>query len=129
MSADLVRLRNSQGADEANIEGHSFPRQPDGTFIVPEDVALQLLGVPAGFFRATPDQPPTRKLSMDFLALTPSGDPHPHAQFHVGNARYESESDGIVRDVAPNHAVHLLNSGAVPLTPPSWVDPRVVVGK
>jgi hypothetical protein len=62
---------------------------------------------------------------VDFLAINTNGDPAPHAQFSVG--RYEADESGIVHDVAPNHAAHMLNSGCIPLPPPGWVDPRPVI--
>jgi hypothetical protein len=126
----MKKLKNNRGADEANVDCVSYPRQADGSFLVPESVALQLLAVPAGFYRAAHDEPQPRNRFMDFLALTPTGDPAPHAQFHVGvGGRYEANEHGVVNDVLPNHAVHLLNSGAVPLPPAGWVDPRPVTIK
>jgi hypothetical protein len=125
--SDLVALKNNRGSDEANVNGRSFPRQPDGTFRVPEDVALQLLAAPAGFARADDEQPTLEKaMTRDFLALDPAGNPQPSAQFEVGGpgGKYEADEHGIVHDVAPNHAVSLLACGAVPLAPAGWVDPR-----
>jgi hypothetical protein len=128
--SDLVALKNNRGADEANVHCVSYPRQPDGTFLMPEDVALQLLGVPAGFYRATADDHPLETtMTRDFLALDANGNPQPGAQFEVGvGGRYVADDFGIVSGVAPNHAVNMIASGAVPLLPPSWIDPRPVGG-
>lgn len=53
-----VRLRNSQGADEANVNGVSYPRRSDGYFYVPEEVAQRLTSTPSGFFRAEDNDRP-----------------------------------------------------------------------
>jgi hypothetical protein len=66
----------------------------------------------------------------DFLALDSNGNAQPGAQFEIGVAgRYVADSNGIVSGVLPNHASSLLNSGAVPLLPPGFVDPRIVATK
>jgi hypothetical protein len=39
MTESLVRLTNNQGADEANLENHSFKVRPDNCFIVPRHIA------------------------------------------------------------------------------------------
>jgi hypothetical protein len=130
--SDLVVLRNSHGADEANVNGRSFPRQPDGLFYVPEDVALQLLALPAGF-AAAPDEPTleTSTMTRHFLVLDPAGNPHPHAQLEIGGpgGTYEADEFGIIRAANMNHAAGLLVCGAVPLLPVGWLDPRVTPAK
>jgi hypothetical protein len=89
--------------------------------------------VPAGF-AATPDEPTLEipfMTTRDFLALDANGNAQPGAQFEIGgpNGRYQADEHGIVSGVAPNHSAHMMNSGAVPLLPPSWVDPRPVAVK
>jgi hypothetical protein len=123
MSDDLVVLRNSHGADEANIECVSYPRQPDGTFLMPEIVALKLLSTPAGFFRATPnDDQPTRQMTMDFLGT-------PFMNYEIGGRRFDADENGIIADVPAGNFGGLLNMGCVPLPPAGWVDPRPVAVK
>jgi hypothetical protein len=114
-----TRLRNSHGSDEANVNCVSYPRQPDGTFLVPEDVAQRLLATPAGFYRAAADEQSTLETSMDFLGT-------PSMHYEVGGRRFEADADGIIADVPPGNYAALLNMGAVPLPPAGWVDPRPV---
>ena len=64
---------------------------------------------------------------MDFLALKPAGAAHPFAQIDIGRQVYTADSSGIFHGVKPNDAQALLNSGACPLPPPKWADPRPVV--
>jgi hypothetical protein len=40
---------------------------------------------------------------MDFLALTPAGEPQPHAQFDIGGKTYSADANGAVHGVKPNH--------------------------
>jgi hypothetical protein len=117
--SDLVVLRNSHGADEANVGGKSFPRQPDGTFRVPEDVALQLLAVPAGFAPAPDDHPTleTSTMTRDFLGT-------PGMNYEVGGRRFDADANGLIYDVPPGNYGALLNMGCIPLPPAGWVDPR-----
>ena len=50
---NLVRLKNAQFADEANLNNTSYRIHPDGAFYVPPDVADQLCGDGrSGFYRA-----------------------------------------------------------------------------
>jgi hypothetical protein len=53
---DLVRLRNSAGADECNCRGVSYRVSKWGTFLVPEADLEPLLRI-GGFYRATPNDP------------------------------------------------------------------------
>jgi hypothetical protein len=64
---------------------------------------------------------------MDFLALTPTGQPQPNAAFDIGGKTYVADSSAIVHRVAANHTHGLLNMGAVPLPPSGWKDPRLVI--
>jgi hypothetical protein len=52
----LVALVNNRGADEANVNGRSFPRHADQRFYVPADVAQALLALPGGFAAAPDDR-------------------------------------------------------------------------
>jgi hypothetical protein len=118
-----TRLRNSRGADEANVGGVSYPRQPDGTFLMPEDVARQLLATPAGFYRAAhDDQLERREMKMDFLGT-------PYMNYEVGGRRFEADENGIIAGVPPGNYSALLNMGCCPLPPVGWVDPRPVTVK
>ena len=115
-----TRLRNSRGADEANVNCVSYPRQPDGTFLVPEDVAQSLLALPAGFYLAAPDDHPEHgEMKMDFLGK-------PFMLYEVGGRRFDADEHGIIADVTPGNYGALLAMGAVPLPPAGWVDPRPV---
>jgi hypothetical protein len=128
MSDDLVALVNNRGASEANVNCVSYLAGVEGIFHVPADVAQALLALPAGFARADDEQPTLETtMTRDFLALDPAGNPQPHAQLEVGgpSGRYEADDFGIISDVAPNHSAHMLNSGAIPLPPAGWIDPRV----
>jgi hypothetical protein len=58
MTDALVVLKNSAGADEANVNGVSYARHADGRFYVPEEVAQRLTGTPSGFYRAAKDDHP-----------------------------------------------------------------------
>ena len=50
---NLIRLKNSQFADEINYANVSYRIHPDGAFYVPEDVAHALCGDGrSGFYRA-----------------------------------------------------------------------------
>jgi hypothetical protein len=49
--SDLVRLKNLQGADEANIDGVSYRPMPDGSWLIPRQ-HLQHLAHTGGFFEA-----------------------------------------------------------------------------
>jgi hypothetical protein len=121
MSESLVVMRNSRGSDELNVAGKSFPRQPDGTFQVPEDVAQATISLPAGFYRATPDEPTFRKHTMiDVLGS-------PNMQYEIGGRRFEADENGIIANVPLGNHVGLLAMGAIPLPPAGWVDPRVAV--
>jgi hypothetical protein len=118
-----TRLRNSHGADEANVNCVSYPRQQDGTFLVPEDIAQRLLATPAGFYRAAADDHPKHgEMKMDFLGT-------PYMNYEVGGRRFEADANGIIKDVPPGNYAALLNMGACPLTPAGWVDPRTVTVK
>jgi hypothetical protein len=64
---------------------------------------------------------------MDFLAITPAGDVQPFANIDVGGKTYVADSNGVISGVAPNHCQSLLVCGAVPLTPPKWVDQRPLI--
>ena len=44
MTDALVVLKNSAGADEANVNGVSYARHADERFYVPEEVAQRLTG-------------------------------------------------------------------------------------
>jgi hypothetical protein len=131
MSDDLVALVNNRRADEANVNGRSFPRHADRRFYVPADVAQALLALPAGFAAAPDEQPIIGIKQMDFLALDPAGNPQPFAQLEVSgpSGRYQADEHGIIHDVKSNHAGSLLVCGAIPLTPAGWVDPRPVTIK
>jgi hypothetical protein len=119
--SDLVILKNNRGSDEANVNCISYQRHPDGTFLVPEDVARALLAMPAGFYLAAHDEQPTLEtLVMDFL-----GKPAMH--YEVGGRRFEADADGIIADAPPGNYAALLNMGAIPLTPRNWVDPRKTI--
>jgi hypothetical protein len=121
MTDDLVALKNNRGADEANVDCVSYPRQPDGTFLMPEDVAQSLLALPAGFYRAAPDDDrPTRQMTMDFLGT-------PFMSYEIGGRRFDADENGIIADVPPGNFGALLNMGAIPLPPPGWVDPRKTI--
>jgi hypothetical protein len=118
---DLVALKNSHGSDKANVNCVSYPRQPNGTFLVPEDVALALLAVPAGFYRATPDEPTFRKHTMiDFLGI-------PGMNYELGGRKFDADANGIIANVPPGNYGGLLNMGAIPLSPTGWIDPRVAI--
>jgi hypothetical protein len=58
MTDARVVLKNSAGADEANVNGVSYPRHADGWFYVPEEVAQRLTSTPSGFYRAAHDDHP-----------------------------------------------------------------------
>lgn len=64
---------------------------------------------------------------MDFLALTPVGEPQAFAQADVGAKNYVADANGIIRNVAPNHSQALLNAGHVPITPAGWSRPAITV--
>jgi hypothetical protein len=118
-----TRLRNSRQSDEANVNCVSYPRQPDGCFYVPEDVAQLLLATPAGFYRVTHDDHlERREMRMDFLA-------QPNMHFEVGGRRFEADENGIIAGVPPGNYTAMLNMGACPLPPAGWVDPRPVTVK
>jgi hypothetical protein len=53
---DLVRLRNTTGADECNARGKSYKVSKWGTFLVPAADLEPLLKV-GGFHRASPNDP------------------------------------------------------------------------
>ncbi len=68
MSATIA-LKNTHGSTEANVNCVSYQSDPDGVFHVPEDVALQLLALPAGFALADDEpQPLETTMTRDFLA-------------------------------------------------------------
>jgi hypothetical protein len=52
-----TRLKNSCGADEANLEGQSYKIHSDGFFYLP-DAAAQKLEGHGGFFRPASDERP-----------------------------------------------------------------------
>jgi len=64
---------------------------------------------------------------VDFLALTPAGAAQPFANLDVGGKTYVADANGVIHGVTPNHAQSLLACGAVPLTPPKWVDQRSLI--
>ena len=64
---------------------------------------------------------------MDFLALTPAGEPQLNAQFDIGGKTYTANSNAIVYHVEARHTHGMLNSHAVPLPPRGWSDPRPII--
>jgi hypothetical protein len=118
--SDLVALVNNRGADEANVNGRSFPRHADQRFYVPADVAQALLALPGGFAAAPDDDQPARQMTMDFLGT-------PFMNYEIGGRRFDADANGIIADVPPGNFGALLNMGAVPLPPAGWVDPRPAV--
>jgi hypothetical protein len=63
---NLVRIKNNQGADEANVNNTSYRIHPDSAFYVPPDVAEQLCNDGrSGFFRAPDHRAAPGTVSVD----------------------------------------------------------------
>jgi hypothetical protein len=63
---NLVRLKNAQFSDEANVNNVSYRPHPDGAFYVPEDVAEALCGDGrSGFYRAPDHRAPVGSVSEE----------------------------------------------------------------
>jgi hypothetical protein len=66
--SELIRCRNAQGADEANINGKSYRPHLDGSWLLPLDDAPGLEHV-GGFFREpAPVHEPDIEAAADALA-------------------------------------------------------------
>jgi hypothetical protein len=65
MTESLVRLTNNQGADEANLENHSFKIRPDGSFIVPKHIGDILTSDGhSGFVEHADDESTVREIQL-----------------------------------------------------------------
>jgi hypothetical protein len=107
--AKNVKLRATQGADEANVDGVKYRVNNDGTVEVPQEAAPHLMGV-GGFVEAEPNVP---DLPEDHVRVA-----HDDATgLSFGGVSYERHEDGSFH--VPAHAVaHLVAHGFVALEEP-----------
>jgi hypothetical protein len=65
MTEPMIRITNTQGSDEANLENHSFKVRPDNCFIVPRHIADILTSDGhSGFVEHADDESTVREIKL-----------------------------------------------------------------
>lgn len=111
----LTRLLNGQGSDEINLQGASYRKRDDGSFLVPQHVADAILSDgKSGFFKAPPNYAGPAGAATCGLAHTIE---RRNQRFVVFDCLSPSEprNRAVAYVVGPGDVAHRL---AVPVAPP-----------